>query len=140
MDSQETVSRKPAIDGMVIVPTTNSNFIRTWLEVMRPFHHLTSKEMDFAAVMLEKRYEIASKIANPDKNQAMIDRLLFDDETKEAIRTKVGITKSHMQVILHKMRTSGVIEDKKFSENYIPTWTPGKPFRMAIIFKNENDG
>lgn len=139
MDSQETVSRKPAVDGMVIIPTTNSNFIRTWLEVMRPIHHLTPKEMDFAAIMLEKRYEIAANIANPEKNQAMIDRLLFDDETKEAMREKAGIKKSHMQVILHKMRMSGVIEDKKFSENYIPAWTPGKPFRLAIIFKNLND-
>jgi len=140
METQETVSRKPVADGMVIIPTTNSNFIRTWLEVMRPFHRLTAREMDFAAAFLEKRYEIASNIADPDKNQAMIDRLLFDDDTKEAVRERVGLTKSHMQVIMHKMKSSGLIGDRKFNMNYVPNWTPGKPFRLVMVFKNENDG
>ena len=139
MDSQETISRKPVVDGLVKVPTTSKNFIHTWFEVMRPFHHLTPREIDFAAAMLEKRYEIASTVVDPEKNQATIDKLLFNEETKEAIRTKVGITRSHMQVILHKMRDAGVITDKRFSEGFIPAWTPGVPFRMAIIFLNKDD-
>lgn len=139
MAQQETAPHRPLVDGMTRIFNRSEDFIHSWLEVMRPFHRLTPREIDFAAAMLEKRYEIAAKIADPKKNQATIDKLLFDEETKEAIRQKVGITKSHMQVILHKMREVKMIDNKSFSPEYIPDWTPGKRFRMVFIFENKLD-
>ena len=135
MANQETASRKPLVDGMAEIPTTSATFLHTWLEIMRPFHHLTSREIDFASAMLEKRYEIAASVKDPQ----MIDKILFDEGTKEELRNKIGLTKTHMQVIMHKMRESGVIEGKRFNKSYIPSWTPGKPFRMVFIFRNKDD-
>ena len=119
--------RKPSVDGISIVPTTSKNFIRSWLEIMRPFHHLAPREMDFAAAMLEKRYEIAQNVSD----QILIDKLLFEEESKESIRETVGITRAHMQTILRKMRENGVLNGKRFNIQYVPEWEKGKPFRMV---------
>lgn len=124
-------SHKPAVDGISIIPTSKDEFLRTWLEMMRPFHHLTPREMDFAAVMIAKREEIARDVTD----QAKIDKLLFEEETKEEIMALAGVSKTHMQMILRSMRANGVIQGRRFNPSYLPSWTPGKPFRMVFVFK-----
>lgn len=132
---EQGAQNKPAVDGIAIIPTTGENFIRTWLEVMKPFHHLTSREMDFTAALLARREEIAADV----KDQSNVDKLLFDEEEKEKVCKKVGITNSHMKMILHKMRKAGVINGKKIDPKYILKWQRGKPFRMVFVFKNQDD-
>lgn len=131
----EESPKRPSADGLVIIPTTTSNFLRSWLEIMRPFHHLAPREMDFTAVLLAKRNEISKSVTN----QNMIDKLLFEEETKEAMMQEAGVTKMHMQAILRRLRENGVLNGKKVSPTYIPTWTEGKPFRMVFVFENKND-
>ena len=72
------------IDGVTVIPNKSKEFIRIWLEIMKPFHKLTPTEMDFTAFLLMKRYEIAKEIKDP----AMIDKILFDEETKEILRAE----------------------------------------------------
>lgn len=129
----ETSASKVA-DGGMRIPCTSSTFIRAWLEVMRPIHRLTPKEMDVAAELIKRRYDLTKGISNP----ALIDKVLFNKETKDSIITKVGITDSHYKMVLHKLRQNGVIDGKKINPRYLPDWTPGKPFRWMFIFENEN--
>ena len=124
---------KPSIDGLTIVPTSSKNFLRAWLEVMRPLHGLTQKEMDFAAILLQFRYDIAKKVSDP----AMVDTILFDKEKKEDIANAAGISQSYMKMFLKRLRANGVIEGKRISLKYLPDWTPGKPFRWLFVFENE---
>lgn len=132
--SEET-PKKPSADGLVIIPTTNSNFLRSWLELMKPLHHLAPREMDFAAVLLAKRHEIEKEVTN----QNMIDKLLFEEENKEAMMKEAGITRMHMQAILRRFRENGFLEGKRIATIYTPSWTEGKPFRMVFVFENHND-
>ena len=131
----EESPKRPAADGFVIIPTTNSNFLRSWLEVMRPLHHLAPREMDFAAVLLAKRHEIEKEVTN----QNLIDKLLFEEENKEAMMKEAGVTKMHMQAILRRLRENGFLEGKKIAKMYRPSWTEGTPFRMVFVFENKND-
>lgn len=132
----ENSAQRPYVDGITNLPTRSSNFIRTWLEVMRPFHKLTSRQMDFAAALLEERYAIAERVTD----KSLVDKLLFDEETKERIREKTGISKAYMHGILRTMRDNGMIigNGKKISPEYLPTWKKGKPFRMLFVFRNED--
>ena len=130
---QET-PRKPAADGISIIPTTSDTFLRAWLEVMRPLHGLAPSEMDFAAVLLAKREEIAKDVRDP----GMIDKILFEGETRKQLMELAGVKKAHMDTILHKLRKSGVIEGRRVNPTFIPAWTRGKPFRMVFIFKNDD--
>lgn len=123
---------EPLIDGYMVIPTKSEEFLRAWLEIMRPMHKLTRTEMNFATVMLKKREEIATKV----KDNAMVDKILFDEDTKKAIMQEAGVSLSHAQIILKKMRNAGVLEGRKVNPTYIPIWTKGKPFRMLFVFKN----
>jgi predicted transcriptional regulator len=130
---EDNTAKKPLFDGRTTIPTTSENFARTWLEVMRPFHKLTAREMDFAAAMLNKRHELAETIADQGNN----DKILFNDETKESLRNEIGISRAYMQGILHKMRECGMITGRRFEPKFLPEWKKGKPFRTLFIFTNE---
>jgi predicted transcriptional regulator len=99
---------------------------------MRPLHGLASKEMDFAAAFLKKRYEL-SKTMDDDR---LIDRVLFDTETKNAVASSLGISYSYMQYIFKKMREGGIINGKRIDPQYLPAYESGTPVRWMFIFKN----
>lgn len=121
---------KKTIDGITIVPTPESNFMRVWLEVLRPLHRLTQREMDYAAVLLNKRNEISKKVRDP----RMVDVLLFNKDTKEEVAKEAGVSKEYAKTVLKKLRTVGIVEGKKVSEKYIVKWTPGESFRWLFRF------
>lgn len=125
---------KGSMNGMTIVPTTSDEFLRAWLEVMRPLHKLTPKEMDYAAVLLKKREEIANEVSD----QGLIDKLLFDEDTKEAVRREANISPSHAKAILYSMKNKGVIVGRRIDSRFIPLWKRGEPFRWVFLFKNED--
>lgn len=122
------------VDGVTIVPNKSDDFIRTWLEVLKPIHKLTPTEMDFAAALLKKRYEISEKAEDP----ATIDKALFDEDTKEEIRREANISAAHMKVLMHKLRQCGIVIDKRIHPKFLPMWERGKPFRWMFIFQNED--
>lgn len=124
---------KKSVDGITIVPTSSKDFLRAWLEVMRPLHGLTQKEMDFTAVLLQFRYDIAKKVSDP----SMIDTILFSKEKKDEIAAAAGISLSYMKMFMKRLRANGIIEGKKIAPKYLPDWVPGKPFKWLFVFQNE---
>ena len=124
--------KRPTVAGVTIIPNKDDEFFRAWLEVVRPLHNLASKEMDFAAAFLKKRYELA-KTMNDDK---LIDRVLFNVDTKKAVAESLGISYSYMQFIFRKMRECGMIEGKTINPRFLPTYENGKPVRWMFIFQN----
>lgn len=128
----EEQPKKPAVAGVTTIPNEDGEFFRAWLEVMRPLHGLASKEMDFAAAFLKKRYELTKTM----KDDQLIDRVLFDAETKNAVAESLGISYSYMQYIFKKMREGGIIRGKRIDPQYLPTYESGKPVRWMFIFKN----
>ena len=128
----EEVTKKPSFAGVTTIPNNDDEFFRAWLEVMRPLHNLASKEMDFAAAFLKKRYELAKTMTD----SRLIDRVLFDSETKSAVANSLGISYSYMQYILKKMRECGMIKEKRINPQFLPAYESGKPLRWAFIFEN----
>ena len=66
----------------------------------------------------------------------LIDRVLFDTETKNAVAESLGISYSYMQYIFKKMRDGGIIKGKRIEPLYKPAYESGKPVRWMFIFKN----
>ena len=128
----EEQPKKPTVTGVTTIPNEDGEFFRAWLEVMRPLHGRASKEMDFAAAFLKKRYELAKTMTD----DRLIDRVLFDAETKNAVAKSLGISYSYMQYIFKKMRECGMIREKKINPQFLPAYESGKPVRWMFIFKN----
>ena len=118
--------------GVTRIPNRDDEFFRAWLEVMRPLHNLASKEMDFAAAFLKKRYEIAKGTSD----SRLVDKVLFDAETKKSVAKSIGISYSYMQYIFKKMRECGMIEGKSINWQFLPAYKEGEPVRWVFIFEN----
>jgi hypothetical protein len=51
------------INNVIRIPTTlKDSFFKYWLEFLRPFHGLTNKEIELAAVIIQKRHELSKVI------------------------------------------------------------------------------
>lgn len=127
-------AKQKIADGAMTIPCTSATFIRNWLEVMRPVHKLSNREMDVAACLINKRYELKKKVNDP----LLVDKVLFDRETKNAIIKELDITNSYFKMVLHELRKNNVIIGERVNPKYLPDFTPGKPFRWMFIFKNED--
>ncbi len=82
-------------------------FFGMWLDIMRPYHKLTDKEIVLMSYILKKRYELR-KIISDD---IMLEKVLFNEDTKRKIRNECNISSAHFQVIISKLRKSKVILD-----------------------------
>ena len=131
---EQTAEKRKQADGGMVIPCKSSEFIRSCLEVMRPIHKLSSREMDIAAIILGRRYVIAEDTQNKEN----IDKILFNKDTKKSIAAEAGITMDHFKIVLHKMRKNDVIRGNSFNPIYTPEWHPGKTFRWVFVFRNDN--
>lgn len=101
----------------VRIPTSPDNdFFKYWLIFLRPLHHLTDREIDLATAFLKKRYELSKSINNDD----LLDKIVLNEDYKKEIREEVGITNTHFQVIMGKLRNNKFIENNKINPKFIP--------------------
>lgn len=130
-EGEEPKERK--VDGLVNLET--DNFLRGFIELMRPLHKMTSREMDYAAAMLKVREEIAKEVTDQNK----IDKLLFDDEVREFIRKEAKVKPDYAKALIYGMRRKGFIVGKRINPMYIPSWEKGKPFRLMFVIKTKDE-
>jgi len=104
-------------NNIIPIPTTlDTTFFRWWVEILRPLHKLTEREMDVITIFLRKRHELSKDILDPIK----LDKYLMSDDIKREIREECGITAAHFQVIMGKLRKQGVMHDGKINPKFIP--------------------
>lgn len=102
--------------NIVRVTPTKSKFFRYWFEFLQPFHKLPPREMDVIACFLKHRYEL-SKVIRDDE---LLDKVVFSEDVKKKIRKECNIKTQHFQVVLSKLKKSGIIKDNKINKKFIP--------------------
>jgi hypothetical protein len=120
------------INNVFNIPATiDGNFFRLWLEFLRPFHGLKGKELDVMATFLKERYTLSKVISD---NQ-LLNKIVMNEDTKRKIRNECGITPAHFQVIMTKLRKSGMIVDGQIHPKIIPRLEENpKDFKLLIYF------
>lgn len=103
-------------NNILSIPTTLDKFFRYWVEFSKPLHHLTDREMDVITAFLQKRHELSKDILDPIK----LDKYLMNEETKAEIRDECGVSPAHFQVIMGKLRKSGIIVNGNINPRFIP--------------------
>lgn len=96
--------------------SSTNNFFRYWVEFLKPLHHLTDREMDVITAFLKKRHELSKDILDPIK----LDKYLMNEDTKAEIREECKVSPAHFQVIMGKLRKSGIIVDGNINPKFIP--------------------
>jgi hypothetical protein len=130
------------VKKVIPIPSTG-NFFKAWLEVLKPLHHLTDREMDLLAEFLKRRYLLQRTILDKD----MVDMVLMSRNSKKAIRETCNVSTVYFQKMMVTFKARGIIiEDSnirggKINPRYIPTLKEDdKSIGILFIFMNPNDG
>lgn len=124
LPEQANIARIPVnvSDGLLI-------FYKYWLELMRPMHKLTMKEMEVLAYLLMKRYEFMESISD----ERLANKILFGMEFRAELRKELNITPTHLHVVLTSFRKKNVITEEGINKKFIPKVDKNKG-EYALIF------
>lgn len=119
-------------DSIVRIPCkVDGKFFRYWFEFLKPFHHLTEREIDVITSFVKQRYELSKVITDSD----ILDKVTMSEDTKRKVREECGITLPHFQIVMSKLRKSKVIIDNKINPRYIPNVKEENgSFKMMLLF------
>ena len=119
-------------NAVVRIPTTLDNFFKQWLIFLKPFHGLTDRQIDIAAVFLKQRYELSKVI----KDENILDKVTMSEDVKKKVREECKITLPHFQVIMGKLRKNKIIVDGKINPRFIPNITEeNDSFQLLLLFE-----
>ena len=119
------------------IHTDKKSIFRYWLEFLKPYHKLRTKELEALSLMLYYRYELSREI----KNMETVDMILFSTQTRSKIRKDLNdMGQKVFNNLLTSLRKKGVItKDNKINPVLIPMMTE-KGFKLVFNFevkKNE---
>lgn len=110
------------------------SIFRYWLEFLKPYHKLRSKEIEALSLILYYRYELAREIPNMN----IVDMVLFSTETRVKIREDLGgMGQKVFNNLLTSLRSKGVLtKDNKINPVLIPSMSEDG-FKLVFNFEVE---
>ena len=120
-------------DSVIMVDTEkDKSFFIEWFRYLEPLHHLTEKEIEVIAAFARHRYELGKAI----KDDNILDKYLFSEETKRQIRSELNISTNHFQVIMVKFKKNGVFIDGKINKKLLPNLgEDATSYKLMLYFK-----
>lgn len=114
------------------IHTDKKSIFRYWLEFLKPYHKLRTKEIEALSLMLYYRYELTREISNME----IVDMILFSTETRSKIRKDLGdMGQKVFNNLLTSLRKKGVItKDNKINHVLIPRMTEDG-FKLVFNFE-----
>jgi hypothetical protein len=119
-------------DTALMVPCNSENFLKVWFELLRPVHKLTQRESDVAVLLVSRWYKLKETV----KDDKQLNMLLFSAQTKKEMCEELGMAKSHMSMVLSRLKQRMIIKDGKLNYRYIPVYEEGVPYRLMFIMEN----
>ncbi len=113
------------------INTNLRNYFYHWINFTTPFHRLGKTEKKVLAEFLYYRYLLSQEVTSKE----LLEKLLFDPDTKEKICTHVGIPKARIHLIISKFRKEGIMTGKDINSRFIPDLkAKDKEFVLAFKF------
>lgn len=117
---------------IIRIPTSLDDFFKCWLIFLLPLHNLTNREIEVAASLYKKRYELSKNIVNDD---VLLDSITLSENSRREIRLKCKLSPTHFQVIMSKLRKVRIIEDNRFNPKFLPNLEADKEqVQLMILF------
>ena len=126
-------------NNVIRIPTSlQGKFFRIWIEFLTPLHNLTNREKDVVAAFIKARFELSTSIPDPE----WLDKVVMSDEIKNKVKEECEVSDAFFQVILGKLRKTGIILDNKINPKFIPkNITKGdKAFQLLLYFDLDGKG
>lgn len=113
------------------IDTNLRNFFYHWINFTTPFHNLGKTEKKVLAEFLYYRYLLKQEVTSKD----LLEKLLFDPDTKAKICAHIGIPKSRVHLIISQFRKEGIMDGKEINSRFIPDLSiKDKEFVLAFKF------
>lgn len=108
-------------------------FFKWWCVFLRPFVHLTDREIDVVSVFLKQRQELSKSISDP----VLLDAMIMSDDVRDKVIAECGVTLQHFYVILSSLKKKGIINNNILHPKLIPSVREDDNgvFRLLIQFK-----
>ena len=111
-----------------------NRFFRSWVEFQTPYHHLTPREKDVAARILQQYFKLKSSMPDDSDPDVLIE-LLWSRNSRKDMIASLEMTQPHFQMTLGKLRESGFLEGDKIGAKYLPSMIPGgKLLVLQVMF------
>lgn len=125
------MAAKPRIDGTVHINCySEDGFLRAWMEILTPFHKLTSREKDVAARILSQYFKMKAGIQDP----FVLWEVMWSKNSRKDIMDSLGMSQPHFQLVLGKLRQCGfLLKDDEINPKYIPHRADGAS-RFMFLF------
>ena len=120
------------VNNVVRIPCKlDSKFFRAWFMFLKPFHHLTDREIEVITSFVKHRHELSKVISDVE----ILDKLAMDEDTKKKVMEECQITAPYLQVILGKLKKNKLIVDGKINPRYIPNIIEEEnSFKLMLFF------
>lgn len=104
-------------NNIIRIPTSlQGKFFRKWIEFLTPLHNLTNREKDVTAAFIKARFELSKAITDDN----LLDKVVMSDDIKSKVKEECGVSDAFFQVILGKLRKTGIITNGKINSKLIP--------------------
>lgn len=104
-------------------------FLRAWMEFLTPYHHLTAREKDVAARILEQYFRF-KKVVDDDET---LKELLWSHTSRKDMRESLSLSQPYFQAVLASLKQHGFLKaDGGVESRYIPRMT-GDPAHILLV-------
>lgn len=118
-------------NNIIYLKCTEDSFYRMWIEFLAPFHKLTSRERDVAARIIAQYFRLKDSVPDPE----VLRDILWSRKSRKDMMTSLGMSQAHFQMVLAKLRQSGVLIDGGINPKYIPHKISDEPrFMLQIVY------
>ena len=121
------------VNNIIRIPTSlQGRFFRYWVDFLHPYHKLTNRESEVITALLKERYNLSKKVSDPE----ILDTILMSDDIQRKVREECGMSRSHFQVIMGKLKKSGILENNKINPKFIPNIREDEnSFQLLLLFE-----
>lgn len=118
-------------NNIIYLKCSEGSFNRMWLEFLTPFHKLAAREKDVAARILTQYFRLKESCSEP----VMLRELLWSQSSRLDMRSSLGLSQPHFQMILRKLRDVGFLSGEDINPRYLPHVAADSPlFELRVIF------
>ena len=99
------MSKSKANNTYRIPCATMEEFYKNWIDILTPIHKLTAKNKQILLAFLMLRYKLAQSI----NNEALLDEVLMNEDSKAKIKERCNLQGNYLQVAMFTLAQQNVL-------------------------------
>lgn len=103
--------------NMMKIPiSSETHFYKWWCMFLRPFVHITDKEIEVITSFLKIRKRLSEVISD----QGVLDKMTMSEDSRREVMKDCNISKQNFYVLMSNLRKHKIIEGESINPRLIP--------------------